>query len=579
MDAPPTDNDDTIADDTTAGTEAGPQNTPSQWQKHYVGLDQPLQPASPPRALPLCTYDEDETQIQFCSNVISQEVGSPMHHSKKNVMQLAEVELPLNKFDYELGDGESSNESEDLWAGGDATLEQQQQTSETSLHTQRADATSMADPLADAPEDPAATDTGNVDTEVEDNEGDDELATRASSRAVTTPADPEAFYDDLFQRTMPASTFSSPRKRRRHSATPVDLGLKKAPTTSPIHRSSSQNKDNLPLQCPASILSDGASTAPSETARVNTPRTLPETEAIASNKGDCASSNATLSPSVPQRRHIPQHERDSASDENRPPTSGRGRRANTKARAATVKSPAPCPSPIINTDAAAECISSGSTKAQLIRIVLTGLDPAPLMRKIEAIQGAVFEEDVSLGTHLVAPTNELKRTVKMLCGISTCQHIVGEKWLTASAKQGRPVPEAPYCLHDPAKEAQWAFDLKSTMYHRHDRHLLFRGRVFYIVPHKTILPAPSDLTKIIECAGGEVLPTGSSSTAHDDGVIVIASAEALAVKSIRKKLGKLIDAPMHTPELILSGVLQQSLDLTKHRVGIQHSMAVSKRKR
>ncbi|RHY13961.1 hypothetical protein DYB32_010884 [Aphanomyces invadans] len=355
-------------------------------------------------------------------------------------MQLAEVELPLNKFDYELGDGESSNESEDLWAGGDATLEQQQQTSDTSLHTQRADATSMADPLADAPEDPAATDTGNVDTEVEDNEGDDELATRASSRAVTTPADPEAFYDDL----------------------------------------------------------------------------------------------------------------------------------------------------------------SGSTKAQLIRIVLTGLDPAPLMRKvavitfpvtkmplsfsrsivqIEAIQGAVFEEDVSLGTHLVAPTNELKRTVKMLCGISTCQHIVGEKWLTASAKQGRPVPEAPYCLHDPAKEAQWAFDLKSTMYHRHDRHLLFRGRVFYIVPHKTILPAPSDLTKIIECAGGEVLPTGSSSTAHDDGVIVIASAEALAVKSIRKKLGKLIDAPMHTPELILSGVLQQSLDLTKHRVGIQHSMAVSKRKR
>ncbi|RHY27149.1 hypothetical protein DYB32_007009 [Aphanomyces invadans] len=462
MDAPPTDNDDTIADDTTAGTEAGPQNTPSQWQKHYVGLDQPLQPASPPRALPLCTYDEDETQIQFCSNVISQEVGSPMHHSKKStiaarytfvfndvynvdVMQLAEVELPLNKFDYELGDGESSNESEDLWAGGDATLEQQQQTSETSLHTQRADATSMADPLADAPEDPAATDTGNVDTEVEDNEGDDELATPA-----------------------------------------------------------------------------------------------------------------------------------------------------------TVKSPAPCPSPIINTDAAAECISSGSTKAQLIRIVLTGLDPAPLMRKvavitfpmtkmplsfsrsivqIEAIQGAVFEEDVSLGTHLVAPTNELKRTLKMLCGISTCQHIVGEKWLTASAKQGRPVPEAPYCLHDPAKEAQWAFDLKSTMYHRHDRHLLFRGRVFYIVPHKTILPAPSDLTKIIECAGGEVLPTGSSSTAHDDGVIVIASAEALAVKSIRKKLGKLIDAPMHTPELILSGVLQQSLDLTKHRVGIQHSMAASKRKR
>ncbi|RHY04771.1 hypothetical protein DYB25_000658 [Aphanomyces astaci] len=351
------DGDDTLAD-TVAGTDAGSQNTPSQWKKHFAEQVPPLQVASPPRALPLCTYDEDETQILFCSNysitLRFHVMAMLMCCHDVDQMQLAEVELPLVPHENYVGDGDSSNESEDLWTIGDSTLDQ------------------------------------------------------------------------------PHPTFDGP----------VDGAIPNAASTT------------------------------------------------------------------------------EASD---PPPSISG-----------------------------------------VRIVLTGLDPAPLMHQV----GAAFEQDVTRGTHLVAPSNQLKRTVKMLCGISTCLHILDEKWLGASAKLGRPAPEVPYCLLDLAKQAQWSFELKATMYDHTNRHLLLRGRVFYIVRHKSILPAPSDLAKIIECAGGEVL---STSTKPVDNVIVIASAEALAVKSVQKQLGPLADATKYTTELVLSGVLQQCLDLTTTHVVVEHT--------
>ncbi|RHY10112.1 hypothetical protein DYB28_003632 [Aphanomyces astaci] len=121
------DGDDTLAD-TVAGTDAGSQNTPSQWKKHFAEQVPPLQVASPPRALPLCTYDEDETQILFCSNysitLRFHVMAMLMCCHDVDQMQLAEVELPLVPHENYVGDGDSSNESEDLWTIGDSTLDQ-----------------------------------------------------------------------------------------------------------------------------------------------------------------------------------------------------------------------------------------------------------------------------------------------------------------------------------------------------------------------------------------------------------------------------------------------------------------------
>ncbi|RHZ09968.1 hypothetical protein DYB37_000159 [Aphanomyces astaci] len=409
--------DDTLAD-TVAGTDAGSQNTPSQWKKHFAEQVPPLQVASPPRVLPLCTYDEDETQILFCSNysitLRFHVMAMLMCSHDVDQMQLAEVELPLVPHENYVGDGDSSNESEDLWTIGDSTLDQPHPTFDGPVDGAIPNVASTTEASAHVPEHPVAlstsTDTADDDTELEDND----IPTYVVTHAVDAPVHIERYFDNLYNTTM-----------------------------------------------------------------------------------------TTLKPD--------------------PPPSITG-----------------------------------------VRIVLTGLDPAPLMHQVRA----AFEQDVTRGTHLVAPSNQLKRTVKMLCGISTCLHIVDEKWLGASAKLGRPAPEVPYCLLDLAKQAQWSFELKATMYDHTNRHLLLRGRVFYIVRHKSILPAPSDLAKIIECAGGEVLPT---STKPVDNVIVIASAEALALKSVQKQLGPLADATKYTTELVLSGVLQQCLDLTTTHVVVEHT--------
>ncbi|ETV80582.1 hypothetical protein H257_06115 [Aphanomyces astaci] len=526
------DGDDTLAD-TVAGTDAGSQNTPSQWKKHFAEQVPPLQVASPPRALPLCTYDEDETQILFCSNVISQEVGSPGHQPNKNQMQLAEVELPLVPHENYVGDGDSSNESEDLWTIGDSTLDQPHPTFDGPVDGAIPNAASTTEASAHVPEHPVAlstsTDTADDDTELEDND----IPTYVVTHAVDTPVHIERYFDNVYNTTMTTlKPVRSPSPRKR-------LRLEHSHLTEPPQPPITEPSDPFP---PPPPISNDIVVSRRRNKRNASP-----------------SSTADHEPHVPS----PPRRRRRQVQTGAPSTVGRARAGKSR-RAATLSSSIPC----LDTATSLEANKDPPPSISGVRIVLTGLDPAPLMHQIHAIQGAAFEQDVTRGTHLVAPSNQLKRTVKMLCGISTCLHIVDEKWLAASAKLGRPAPEVPYCLLDLAKQAQWSFELKATMYDHTNRHLLLRGRVFYIVRHKSILPAPSDLAKIIECAGGEVL---STSTKPVDNVIVIASAEALAVKSVQKQLGPLANATKYTTELVLSGVLQQSLDLTTTHVVVEHT--------
>lgn len=110
--------------------------------------------------------------------------------------------------------------------------------------------------------------------------------------------------------------------------------------------------------------------------------------------------------------------------------------------------------------------SAGSqTESGTIRVILTGLDPsAAIRKKIKSIAGAVYESNIERATHVIAPQNQLKRTVKLLCGISCCKHILGERWLDESARVGAAADEQANCLRDKEAEDKWQFDLRSTMY-------------------------------------------------------------------------------------------------------------------
>ncbi|CAI5727508.1 unnamed protein product [Peronospora destructor] len=187
----------------------------------------------------------------------------------------------------------------------------------------------------------------------------------------------------------------------------------------------------------------------------------------------------------------------------------------------------------------AKVIDSESTGSQSeggsIRVILTGLEPTAAIRKrIKSITDADYESNIEKATHVVAPQNQLKRTVKLLCGISCCTHILGKRWLDQSARAGAAVDEQANCLHDEEAESKWQFDLRRTMYDvsSKQRQRLFAGYSVFITNHKFVLPPAKDLVKIVECAGGKASSKGKPGL-HD---MVISSEMALAAASVRKQL-------------------------------------------
>ncbi|CAH0519958.1 unnamed protein product [Peronospora belbahrii] len=204
-------------------------------------------------------------------------------------------------------------------------------------------------------------------------------------------------------------------------------------------------------------------------------------------------------------------------------------------------------------------------KPKQVRIILTGIELTALIRKkIGLIAGAVYEDDIKEATHIIAPKGQLKRTVKLLCGISTCVHVLDVRWLEESARVGSPISERAYCLKDTRAEKKWQFDLRKTMYDftPKQRQQLFSGHQVFITSHKSVLPPIKDLVKIVECAGGTAVTKGSAGPDN----VVITSEAAMATASVRKALTLANPQRVYSTELILSSILQQHLDLDKNRL-------------
>ncbi|KAF0687655.1 Aste57867_20639 [Aphanomyces stellatus] len=586
--------------ETLAATAAGLQNTPSQWKKTFEDNDDvdAKQPASPPpRLLSLCTFDEDETQIQFCSNVVSQELISPGRDSTKSALQLADTARGTqenNGEDDYVGDGESSNESEDFWGGGETTLDQRpletrdDRKGPHNAHMVELHCLSSIRAEDKAPEKP--DDEDDVETEMEDNgvktpevPSPDKPSSNTSTPSRVGPTDAsasvETFYDKLYRASMAAGTLLD-------SHTPVAPPRRKLQTveqtTSPP-LADNKNERDRPIDPkedePTQALSR-TSQAPATTIKRGSKRATAVAESSPTPAIDVGRKRVSKRPSYVESLDIDQTPRDTQTTLDASSQSSGGVRRRGSKRQQTESMDETCtqspPKPRAGKKKTTDVAANSSSHD--IRIVLTGLEPTEsLLRKIESIHGAQFEADVTRGTHLVAPSNQLKRTVKMLCGISTCQHILDEKWLYASAKVGAPEDEAPFCLRDKAKEAQWQFDLRETMYSHTGaaRRQFLQGRVFFVTPHKSVLPAADDLAKIIECAGGEVDAKGP----RDANTIVITSTEALALKAVQRQLAKADPTRMYSPELILSGILKQSLDLAMHHVAAPGETPARSRRR
>ncbi|KAL7681142.1 putative BRCT domain-containing protein [Plasmopara halstedii] len=214
---------------------------------------------------------------------------------------------------------------------------------------------------------------------------------------------------------------------------------------------------------------------------------------------------------------------------------------------------------------AASNAAAEETNIKKVRIILTGVEPTETMKKkITSIAGASYENDIYKATHIIAPKNQLKRTVKLLCGISRCTHVLDARWIDESARAGGPVFERVHCLKDTKAEAKWHFDLRKTMYDftPEQRQQLFAGQEVFITNHKSVLPPVADLVKIVECAGAVAVTKGCANSRQ----LIITNETALSSAAVRKTLAQADPQRIYSVELILSSILQQRIDFNKNRL-------------
>ncbi|OQS07102.1 hypothetical protein THRCLA_20220 [Thraustotheca clavata] len=500
----------------------GDQETPSQWR--HGGTQEAIQDRV--ETLVLCSFDEDETQIRFLSNCLSQEECGPQTLQERKL-------LHVQSFNGDEGDGDdedSGNESEDMWVGGTNLLAQ------WSTDVQKAQERE-SQVLADLPQWNSSamlqdhSTSSDVDTNVSE---DEDMATQTNSAMFDSYASPQSIGSSISTKTQAIS---------------LEENVEKIQDSAIVNKKAQENA--IAMQ---KVQND-----------VNTSEmdqdTLMTMEKPQDNSSEMEQDIAP--PPTKKRKKTP------ASEETKPKTKAKRTARATYCESEDFNESQPRVSKRTQKINESESMSQASSLSftqdviTTIRVVLTGIEPTPsILRKVKSIKGAVFEEDVTKGTHLVAPENQLKRTVKMLCGISCCLHILDEKWLHTSSKMRRPANEYDFCLNDTEKQMQWGFELKDTMYKHsvESRQVFLQAYSFYITPHKSIRPPAADLEKIILCGGGQVLKSPSIDS------IVISSPEAMATKTILKKVGS--KRPVYSPELILLGVLKQSLDLETHRLAL-----------
>ncbi|WFC95304.1 regulator of Ty1 Transposition [Malassezia brasiliensis] len=171
-------------------------------------------------------------------------------------------------------------------------------------------------------------------------------------------------------------------------------------------------------------------------------------------------------------------------------------------------------------------------------------------------------DDVAEATHLVA--KGLTRTEKMLCAIAlgTVQ-VVSVDWLKEVVRRKQLVDTTPYALHDAEKEAKWSMRLSDALA-RSAAHpgALLHGHTFYV--SRSVQPSRDVLQRVIEAAGGHVLPLSSAtarSVAQVHHHVLGAREDRKALQTLRDQAAKhgTPDLRIWTPELILVGVLRQEM--------------------
>ncbi|XP_034277468.1 mediator of DNA damage checkpoint protein 1 isoform X3 [Pantherophis guttatus] len=176
--------------------------------------------------------------------------------------------------------------------------------------------------------------------------------------------------------------------------------------------------------------------------------------------------------------------------------------------------------------------------------------------RIVAELGGTLAESVFDCTHLV--TDRVRRTVKFLCALARGIPIVTLDWLEKSRRNAFFLAPNNFLVRDPEQEENLRFSLSNSLQKAQQKGALFQGYEIHVTPN--VKPEPEHMKDIVKCSGGTLLPR--MPRAFKEKRIVVSCPEDLS----RCKPAQEARVPITNAEFILTGILQQTVDLEAHRL-------------
>ncbi|XP_031708509.1 mediator of DNA damage checkpoint protein 1 isoform X2 [Anarrhichthys ocellatus] len=215
-------------------------------------------------------------------------------------------------------------------------------------------------------------------------------------------------------------------------------------------------------------------------------------------------------------------------------------------------------SPVAKTprSSSASPAAGGQSRAagQAYKVLFTGVVDEEGERVLARLGGSMAKGVTDMNCLV---TDKVRRTVKFLCALAKGVPIVTTQWLEKSGKAGSFLPHNAFVVKDPEQENKFHFSLQESLRIASSQPLL-QGYEIHVT--KSVKPEPVHMKDIICCSGATFLPKMPSS--HKPQTVVISCEEdwPLCGPALSES------HPVVTAEFILTGILQQKLDLQTHRL-------------
>ncbi|XP_070593834.1 mediator of DNA damage checkpoint protein 1 isoform X1 [Erythrolamprus reginae] len=258
-----------------------------------------------------------------------------------------------------------------------------------------------------------------------------------------------------------------------------------------------------------------------------------------------ASSNSSTSVSTPSPKDSGKGAKPRQAQAEPTPSSGRRLRSHTpETKTATQKA---------SSDTRTRRFTGTGSPAP--KVLFTGVIDEEGERVVVELGGSLAE---SVYDCTLLVTDRVRRTVKFLCALARGIPIVTLDWLEKSKRNGFFLAPNNFLIQDPEQEKKLGFSLSNSLQKAQQEGALFQGYEIHVTPN--VKPEPEHMKDIVKCSGGTLLPR--MPRAFKEKRIVVSCPEDLS----RCKPAQEAGVPITNAEFILSGILQQRVDLEAHRL-------------